>query len=207
MKVIMLTNIEKVGTKGEVVNVKRGYARNYLVPRNYAIYATPANVKRIVNIQAQAADEEEKRIWELKKLAEKINAVNLVFVRKVDEHGSMFGSVSETDIAHALHQHGIDVHKSLILMDKHIKELGVIAMQIRLHKDILADLNIRIEREGKEIPVVATEPEPIIEDEVIESSEPVEVEIVDEPGLVEEELETIFETEDIVETEDTEVKV
>lgn len=193
MKVIMLTNIEKVGAKGEVVNVKHGYARNYLVPRNYAIYATPANVKRIGNIQAQAADEEQKRITELKKLAEKIDAAKLVFVRKVDDHGSMFGSVSETDIVHALHEIGIDVHKSLILMDKHLKELGDTVLKIRLHKDVIAELNISVEKEGKEVILPEVEAAPVVEDVVEEIAEPAE--------------ETTLETEAVEETVDEEEEV
>nr|HPM04758.1 50S ribosomal protein L9 [Candidatus Cloacimonas sp.] len=88
MKVIMLQNIEKVGKQGEVVNVKRGFARNYLTPRGYAIYATPANLKNLDVIKNKLAVEEEKMLAELKNLAEKIAATKLVFVRKVDEHGS-----------------------------------------------------------------------------------------------------------------------
>ncbi|MDI9525232.1 MAG: 50S ribosomal protein L9, partial [Candidatus Cloacimonadota bacterium] len=102
MKVILLNHIEKLGKKGEVVSVKRGFARNYLIPRKLAIYATPQNMKHLSAIQNQAAEEEEKLIEELKKLDAKIRTLSLVFVRKVDEHDSMFGSVSEIDIVNEL---------------------------------------------------------------------------------------------------------
>ena len=86
MKVIMLKTIEKVGNQGDVVNVKRGYARNYLVPRGFALYATPANLKNLNAIKNKLADEEQKLTEELKNLAEKIDSTKLVFMRKVDEH-------------------------------------------------------------------------------------------------------------------------
>ena len=147
MKIIMLTNIEKVGKQGEVVNVKRGFARNYLTPRGLAIYATPANMKKLGDIQNKMANEEQKMLAELKNLAEKIAATKLVFVRKVDEHGSMFGSVSENDIVHAIGEQGIVLHKSALVMDKHYKELGEITVPVRLHKEVQTTLNIVIEQE------------------------------------------------------------
>ncbi|MDY0151410.1 MAG: 50S ribosomal protein L9 [Candidatus Cloacimonas sp.] len=147
MKVIMLQNIEKVGNQGDVVNVKRGFARNYLTPRGLAIYATPANMKKLGMIQGKMQEQEQKLLAELKNLAEKIAAIKLVFARKVDENGSMFGSVSENDIVHALHEKGITLHKSTLVMDKHFKELGEIAILVRLHKEVSCSLNIVIEQE------------------------------------------------------------
>jgi large subunit ribosomal protein L9 len=108
MKVILLEHIENLGKKGEVVNVKRGYARNYLIPREYAIYGTPANMKRLGSIQDELKLAEEKKLAELKNLAEKIASIKLTFVRKVDEQGSMFGSVSENDIVSALKEQGVE---------------------------------------------------------------------------------------------------
>lgn len=147
MKVIMLQNIEKIGKQGDVINVKRGFARNYLTPRGYAIYATPANLKKLDVIKGKLADEEQKMLAELKNLAEKIAATKLVFMRKVDEHGSMFGSVSELDIVHGLAEQGITLHKSALTMDKHIKELGEIAVPVRLHREINTSIVIVVEQE------------------------------------------------------------
>jgi len=147
MKVILLENIEKVGSKGELINVKRGFARNYLIPRNYAIYATPQNMKKLSAIQANLAAEEEKRVAELKNLAEKLNSLSLVFARKVDENEHMFGSVSENDIINELKAQGFDLNKAQILMEKHIKELGEISVPVKLHKDITASLKITVNKE------------------------------------------------------------
>lgn len=149
MKVIMLENIEKVGKKGEVVNVKRGYARNYLIPRVYALYATPENLKKLGTIQLELKAAELKQYEELKKLAEKIASVKLTFDRKVDEHGSMFGSVSENDIAQALKQLDIDIHRSAIQLEHHIKELGEHSVDIRLHKEIVAKVAFVINSEAE----------------------------------------------------------
>jgi len=147
MKVILLDHIEKLGNKGELVNVKRGYARNFLIPRKLAIYATPLNLKKLGSIQAKLAQEEEIRMNELKNLAEKLRSASLVFVRKVDENEHMFGSVSETDLAAELKNQGFDIHKSLIHMDKHIKELGESRVLVKLHKDIVVELKVTVNKE------------------------------------------------------------
>lgn len=148
MKVILLSNIEKVGHKGDIVNVKRGFARNYLIPRNHAIYATPANMSRLSSIQSKAAEEEAQHIAELQKIAEILNSNRLTFIRKVDEHDHMFGSVSESDISAALSDKGMSIHKSAIHMEKHIKELGESSVLIRLHKDVQATLIVIVAKEG-----------------------------------------------------------
>ena len=147
MKVILTEHIENLGNKGDVVNVKRGYARNYLIPREYALYGTPANMKRLGAIQDELKAAEEKKLAELKNLAEKIDTTNLVFKRKVDEQGSMFGSVSELDIINGLQELGIQINKSALSMEKHYKELGEFNLPVRLHKDIICSLNIKIEPE------------------------------------------------------------
>lgn len=193
MKVILLNHIDKIGRKGEVVTVKRGFARNYLVPRDLAIYATPQNMKRLSSIQNQAAEEEEKLIAELKKLDDKIRNLSLAFVRKVDEHDSMFGSVSETDIVQELAAHDITVHKSQVLMDKHIKTLGENTVQIRLHKDIVSELKVLVEKEAKEASAEEPEPAPAVEEEPVEPELPAEEEAeepeteTEEPILTEDE--------------------
>ena len=110
MKVILLNHIDKVGRKGEIVTVKRGYARNYLIPRELALYATPQNMKQLGSIQAKAEEEEQKLLAELKKLDGKIRSISLAFVRKVDENDHMFGSVSETEIENGLQAQGVNIH-------------------------------------------------------------------------------------------------
>lgn len=165
MKVILLSNIEKVGRQGDLLNVKSGFARNYLIPRKLALYATPQNMKKLSSIQAQAAEEEARIMAELKKLDARIRSLSLDFVRKVDEHDHMFGSVSEVDIVSALQEKGVSVHKSQLVMDKHIKALGESLVQIRLHRDLVSELRIQVEKEHEEKaqpkPVETAEPEAV----------------------------------------------
>lgn len=186
MKVILTENIEKVGTKGDVINVKRGFARNYLVPRNYAIYATPQNLKRLDGLKKQFADEESKRIEQLKQVAASMSGVKLEFVRKVDEHDSMYGSVSEMDILHELKEKNIDIPKAAILMEKHIKQLGDFEIPIRLHKEVNLNLNIKVSKEMSEKDL--TEKDAVEEpQETVIQTEP-EIEKVIEPEQIEEPL-------------------
>jgi len=158
MKVILTENIEKVGSKGDVINVKRGYARNYLVPRNFAIYATPQNMKRLDGMKKQFADEESKRFEQLKQLGAKISELKLAFVRKVDEHDSMYGSVSEMDIVHELGEKGIEIPKTAVIMEKHIKQLGDFDVPLRLHKDINITVHVVVVKEGAEKDLPEKEP-------------------------------------------------
>lgn len=141
--------MEKLGNKGEVVNVKKGYARNYLVPRALALYATPANMKKLGSIQAELKADEEIKLLRLKKLAEKIASVKLTFIRKADEQGTMFGSVSDNDIVVALKEKDIEILRSNVLMEHHIKELGEHNLQIKLHKDVVTNLSFVVETEAE----------------------------------------------------------
>ncbi|HRY83454.1 MAG TPA: 50S ribosomal protein L9 [Candidatus Cloacimonadota bacterium] len=149
MKVILLESIEKLGSKGEVVNVRRGFARNFLIPRNSAIYATPLNMKKLSSIQASFAEAEQKKLAELKVLAEKIASAKVVLARKVDENEHMFGSVSELDIVNALHEQGIEIHKAALVMEKHLKELGEFKLAVKLHKEVSAELTVLVEKEAE----------------------------------------------------------
>jgi large subunit ribosomal protein L9 len=149
MKVILTQNIEKIGSKGDVINVKRGFARNYLVPRSYAMYATPQNLKKLDVLKKQFADEESKRLEQFRALGEKVSALTLAFVRKVDEHDSMYGSVSETDIHHELKEKNVDIPKAAIIMEKHIKQLGEFEIPIHLHKEVNVKLRINVEKESE----------------------------------------------------------
>ncbi len=157
MKVILIENIEKVGSKGEVINVKRGFARNYLVPRNFAIYATPQNMKKLEVLKKQFADDESKRLEHFKQIADKISALHLEFIRKVDEHDSMYGSVSEMDILHELKEKNIDIPKTAVIMEKHLKQLGDFEVHIKLHKEVNVMLKVTVQKEAGEKDTVEQE--------------------------------------------------
>jgi large subunit ribosomal protein L9 len=202
MKVILTENIEKVGVKGDVINVKRGFARNYLVPRNFAIYATPQNMKNLAGIKQKYADEESKRLEQLKLIGEKITGLKLVYVRKVDEHENLYGSVSEMDILHELKEKNIDIPKAAVLMDKHIKQLGDFEVTIRLHKDINVTVHGTVEKEGadkdsieKEVPKKEKVKAVVVDEPVVEEEAAVEELVAEVPAVEEVAVEeTIEET-------------
>ena len=147
MKIILLSDINKLGSTGEVLTVKDGYARNYLLPRKFAIIATAANMKQLQSIKERALNEKEQKLQQLKLVADSINYAELVFTRKVDENGHLYGSVSETDIVHGLAGKGIEINRNMVEMEHHLKEIGSFKVQITLFKDIVASLNVRIEQE------------------------------------------------------------
>lgn len=182
MKVILTETIEKVGSKGDVINVKRGYARNYLVPRNYAIYATPQNMKSLEILKKQFADEESKRLEHLRKVAQQIAGIKLDFIRKTDEHDNMYGSVSENDILHSLTEKGIEIPKTALVMDKHIKQLGDFEIPIRLHKEIQVVLHGTVNKEGADKEASTQQPpSEVIEEKTVAESEEIPAANPDEP--------------------------
>jgi large subunit ribosomal protein L9 len=147
MKIILLSDINKLGSTGDVLTVKDGYARNYLLPRKFAIIATANNLKQLQSIKERALNDKEQKLQQLKLVADSINYAELVFVRKVDENGHLYGSVSEIDIVHGLSEKGIEVVRNMVEMEHHLKELGSFKVQIILAKDIAASLSVRIEQE------------------------------------------------------------
>ncbi|MBM4403482.1 MAG: 50S ribosomal protein L9 [Candidatus Cloacimonetes bacterium] len=149
MKIILIENIDKVGKKGETVAVKRGYARNYLLPRNLAIIATPKNLMKLQTLKTDWAAQEARKLNELKTLADQLGEIHLTFIRKTDENDHMFGSVSESDIVIALKERNIEIQRSMVQMERHIKELGESHVSIKLHKDICTELPIIIVKEAE----------------------------------------------------------
>lgn len=149
MKLILIENIENVGKKGDMVNVKRGYARNYLLPRNFAIIATPKNIQKLESLKTESEAQEARKLNELKQLAAKLREISLTFIRKTDEHDHMFGSVSENDIVAALKERDIDLQRSTIQMERHIKELGETMVAVKLHKDVSTELKVIVEKEAE----------------------------------------------------------
>jgi large subunit ribosomal protein L9 len=147
MKIILTKDIAKLGAAGSVVNVKDGYARNYLLPQGFAILATAYNLTKVEEIKKVADEERLERENKLKAFAAQIDGTELTFLRKVDENEHLFGSVSENDIVQALAEKDIDVHKSTVKIDKHLKELGEFDVVVALTQDITATLKVKIDKE------------------------------------------------------------
>lgn len=145
MKVILLEDIAKVGVKGDVVDVKPGYANNYLFPRDLATKATP---KELANLEKRIAQREEELAQakaEAEKVAEKLASVNVTIPTKVGEGGRLFGTVTNQDIAEALKKdYDIQVDRRKIVLDEKIKSLGTYDLPVKLHPDIASQVKVTI---------------------------------------------------------------
>jgi large subunit ribosomal protein L9 len=147
MKIILTKDIKKIGNAGDVMKVADGFARNYLLPRKLAIVATKNNISRIETIKKEAELAKLEVENKYKAIALKLADVELSFIRKADENGHLFGSVSESDIANALTDRELEVHKSNVNLEKHLKELGTFDVEIAFTTDITANIKVNIENE------------------------------------------------------------
>jgi large subunit ribosomal protein L9 len=150
MKVILTEEIRGLGTRGEVVTVKDGYARNFLLPKNLAREATAGNLKQI---------EHERRKWALlaqqekdvaQKAADKVKGVKIRIEKRVGEHGHLFGSVTANEIADALMEKGIEIDKRRIELGQPIKTIGLHDVDVRLHRDVIAQIQVEVAAQGVE---------------------------------------------------------
>ena len=147
MKIILIKDIIKLGEAGSVVKVADGYARNYLIPEKIAILASKGNLKKIEDIKKQAEIEKLEIENKYKALVLKLADVELQFIRKSDENGHLFGSVSEGDIVNALEEKEIEIHKSHIALEKHLKEIGSFEVPINFTTEITTSLQVKIDSE------------------------------------------------------------
>jgi large subunit ribosomal protein L9 len=142
MEVILRHAVENLGKPGEVVKVKNGYARNYLLPRNLAYEATPGNLKRIQQERDRLEAAENQRRGAASEVATKLEQVSLTFSARVGEEGKLFGSVTAADIAQQLEQQGFHIEKRQIDLHEPIKTLGVYRVPVRLHADVKPEIRV-----------------------------------------------------------------
>ncbi len=149
MNVILLDNVENLGHIGDLVKVKSGYGRNYLLPQGKAALATPANMKAIEARRAELEKSAAEELATAKARAETINGMDLVIPANAGSEGKLFGSVGPVDIAEAFAGVQVEVQRSEVRMpDGPIHELGEFVIGIHLHSDINADVTIRVVAEG-----------------------------------------------------------
>ncbi|CDZ74316.1 50S ribosomal protein L9 [Peptoniphilus sp. ING2-D1G] len=148
MKIILLKDAKNMGKKGELVEAKDGYARNFLIPRKIAIEATPANLKNWEEEQERLAEEERQNIEKFNEIKKEIESKKIVIKAKGGDKGRLFGAVTSADIKDALQaQLGVDVDKKKVDLTDNIKEAGIKTVPIKLYKDISAKLKVEIEAE------------------------------------------------------------
>jgi large subunit ribosomal protein L9 len=146
MQIILLERIEKLGQMGDLVNVKTGYARNYLIPQGKALRATKVNAERF---EAERAQREANNL-ELRKDAEtesgKMKNLAVNMVRAASEMGQLFGSVTSRDIADAVTESGFTIDRNQVIMDRSIKTLGLTEARVRLHPEVVVTIIVNIAR-------------------------------------------------------------
>ena len=147
MKVILTQAIDRLGKAGDIVNVKDGYARNYLFPKNAAKEATPGNMKILDSLKKKQALEDAKRLNEGKALAEKIAALSITISARAGEEEKLFGTVTTEMISAALGNEKITVDKKDIVLDEPIKKLGVYQVGVKVHPEVKASLRVWVVKE------------------------------------------------------------
>src|SRR5437667_5786891 len=171
-QVLLREDIDNLGARGEIVRVKAGYARNYLLPRNLAVEATTNNVRQIEGERAALAKREAKDRSSAELQAGALRSLSLKFERRVGEAGVLYGSVTSMDIAHALKEQGYEIDRRKIVLREPIKRFGSYEVPVRLHRDVTVQLPISVLGEGGvEVNVEALPPaaQPVVEPEVAES--------------------------------------
>ena len=146
--VLLREDIEHLGTRGDIVKVKAGYARNYLLPRKLAVQATISNVKQIENERAALLRKAAGERATAEGQAEQLKKLTLTFERKVGEHGLLYGSVTSMDVVEALKEQGFEIDRRKINMRDAIKGTGDYTVPVRLHKDVSVEIPVVVTAEG-----------------------------------------------------------
>lgn len=148
MKVILTSDVDKLGKAGEMVNAKTGFARNFLLPNKLAVQATKENIKIWEEKQAELRAIERENIKNANELKEKIENTKVKIIAKTGEGDRLFGSITSMDIEKALkEQHGLDVDKKKIEMKDNIKSLGTFNVIVKVYPDINANLEVIVDKE------------------------------------------------------------
>ncbi|MGC6471304.1 MAG: 50S ribosomal protein L9 [Parvibaculales bacterium] len=189
MQVVLLERIAKLGQMGDVVTVKDGYARNFLLPQGKALRANKANLEQFETQRAQLEADSLKLKTEAEAVKAKMDTESVVVIRQSSETGQLYGSVNTRDIAASFTEAGFTVNRNQVLLDAPIKELGVHDIQIILHPEVSADVQVNVARteeeaerqaRGENVTISAEEEETLDIEEVFE--EGVEAELDDDAG-------------------------
>jgi large subunit ribosomal protein L9 len=147
MQIILQEDVEKLGTRGEVVEVKEGYARNFLLPRKLALEASAGNMKRLEKMRATFAKKEASEKGDATTLAGLLTGVSLELSRKAGDNDQMFGSVTAADISDALAAKGFTIDKKKITLAEAIKVIGEYEIPIKLHREVTATVKLTVKKE------------------------------------------------------------
>ena len=146
MKIILLENLKKIGTIGEIINVKRGFARNYLIANQKALYASKENIKQVEKIKVELSKKDLEKKKLAKQIMEKINNKILTVKKLITENKDLYGSIKPTEISRLINENEkIDIKPSLIQPLKEIKSLGIFKVKIDLHPEVQAEIKIKVD--------------------------------------------------------------
>lgn len=150
MQIILLERIEKLGTIGDVVNVKDGYARNYLLPNKKALRANDANRKVFESNRVRIESDNASRRTEAEGHATSVDGMQIVLIRASSNSGQLYGSVSVRDIVDALNADGANLAKSMVVLERPIKTIGVVDVRVTLHPEVVVSVKVNVARSPDE---------------------------------------------------------
>jgi large subunit ribosomal protein L9 len=203
MDVVLREDVDKLGLRGEVVNVARGYARNFLLPRGLAEVATPGLVKELEKREAQRARHEAKTVDEARTIAKRIEGLELRFDVNAGPTGALFGSVTATNVADRLREaQGLRVDRRKLHMET-IKRIGRYTVPFEVFPDVIAELKLVVAPEGEELPPEQELAE--LEAAAQAEAEAAEAEAAAEQAVAEAEVEAVLEAEEVEEAEEPEL--
>lgn len=150
MKVILKEDVSKLGDMGSIVDVKNGYGRNYLIPRNLAVEANPKNIKQFEHQKTMILSKAKKVKQSAEDLADQISKMTIILEAKAGEEDKLFGSVTSKDIAEAISKQGVEVDKRKVLLEEPIKHLGSYEVSIKILQDVTATVNVEVRKTGSD---------------------------------------------------------
>ena len=172
IEVILMQRVDKLGQMGEVVKVRPGYARNFLLPQGKAIRANKDNLARFEQQRAQLEAQNLKRREEAERVAERVQGLSVTLIRSAGESGGLYGSVSARDVAEACKGAGLTVERSQVLLEQPIKTVGLTTVRVELHPEVQLPVTVNVARSPEEAEKqargeeIAREEEPTLEDEL-----------------------------------------
>lgn len=166
IELILMQRVEKLGQMGELVKVKPGYARNFLLPQGKAIRATKANLARFEQERAQLEATNLKRREEAERVAERMEGLTVTLIRTAGEGGNLYGSVSARDIADACKAAGLTVGRQQVMLDQPIKNVGLTTVRVELHPEVVLPVTANVARSAEEAAKQARGEEIVREEEV-----------------------------------------
>jgi large subunit ribosomal protein L9 len=147
MEIILKQSVEKLGEAGERITVSNGYARNYLLPKGFAVQATKQNIALLQHERNLREQQKKKEVQHAEKFANKIRSLSCILKRQVGEQDKLFGSVTSIDIANFLKERGIEIDRKKIHLEEPIKTLGTQRVPIHVHPEVTVELKVKIQKE------------------------------------------------------------